>query len=189
MEDIKEIINALGPSSGGMAWSLALYWMFLINLVILFVDGSAFGTNISIAVLLCVFIDKTFAFGYMFNSSEMDPEYCHTKIFIGTYLIRVAMFAGPFAVAGSTEKGKVRAIAILAGLSGIGYMFIRWFYDQRKVDAIDVTCYNTEMLIQTAGMGLVLAKIALRDRLPLGAIHRHIPITVPRELATHEIEI
>jgi hypothetical protein len=194
MEDIKTIINSIGPGSGqNLIWSIVLYWMFLINLIVLFIDGTAFGTNISMVVLLCIFVDKTFAFGYMFNPKnglyDNDPQTCHAKVFVGTYLIRVVMFAGPFAIAGSTTEGKVRGAAILAGLSAVVYMAARWFFEQRNFKASTITCYNTDIVTAHAGLILVLAKIALRDRLSLGTVHRHIPVTVSRVFAAHNVEI
>jgi drug/metabolite transporter (DMT)-like permease len=194
MEDVKTIINSLGPGSGQqLFFDIILYWMFLINLGIMFLDNSSFGTNISMVVLLCIFIDKTFAFGYMFNPKnglyDNDPEICHAKVFVGTYLIRVVMFAGPFAVAGSTRSGKVRTAAILAGLSAVIYMAARWFLEQREFNTSRVTCFNTDTVIQSAGMLLVLAKMTLRDRLCLGTIYRHIPVTVTRDFSAHDVEV
>lgn len=194
MEDLKTIINSLGPGTGQqLYWDIALYWLFFINFIILFIDGTAFGTNITMAVLLFIFIDKTFAFGYMFNPNnglyDNDPKTCHAKVFVGTYLIRTAMFAGAFAVAGATSKGKVRAVGILAGLSAIVYMAGRWFFEQREFKASSITCENTDIVIQNVGMILVLAKVMLRDRLSLGAIHRHIPATITRNSSAHDIEV
>jgi len=193
MEDIRTIITSIGPGSGQqLIWDLTLYWLFLINIVMLLMESSAFGTNIAIAVLLAVFIDKTFAFGYMFNPDNGiydDPKTCHAKVFVGTYLIRVIMFAGPFAVAGSTSAGKARGIGILAGLSGVVYMFARWFFEQREVSTTRVTCENTDWVIQSAGLILILAKLVLRDRLLPGAVHRHIPIAVTRHFAADDVEV
>ena len=194
MEDAKTIINSLGPGTGQqLIWDIALYWLFLINFLLLFLDGTAFGTNITMVVLVFIFIDKTFAFGYMFNPKnglyDNDPHTCHAKVFIGTYLIRTVMFAGPFAVAGSTTKGKVRAVGILAGLSAIVYMLGRWFFEQRDFKTSTITCENTDIVIQSVGMILILAKIALRDRLTLGTIHRHIPVTVARDTAPHDVSV
>jgi hypothetical protein len=194
MEDLRTIINSLGPGTGQqLIWDIALYWMFLINFLILFMDGTSFGTNITMAVLVFIFIDKTFAFGYMFNPKnglyDNDPQTCHAKVFVGTYLIRTAMFAGPFAVAGSTTKGKVRAVGILAGLSAIVYMLGRWFFEQRDFNASTITCENTDIVIQSVGMILILAKIALRDRLALGTVHRHIPVAVARDATARDIGV
>jgi hypothetical protein len=194
MEDVRTIISSIGPGTGRqLLFDLILYWMFLINVVVLVIDGTAFGTNISIVVLLCIFIDKTFAFGYMFNPEnglyDNDPETCHAKVFVGTYLIRVIMFAGPFAIAGSTTEGKVRGASILAGISAVIYMAARWFFEQRDFKANEITCLNTDVVIQSAGIVLVLAKIVLRERLHLGTIYRHIPVTVARNVAAHDVEI
>jgi hypothetical protein len=194
MEDVRTIINSLGPGTGQqLFWDIALYWLFFINFILLFIDGTSFGTNITMAVLVCIFIDKTFAFGYMFNPKnglyDNDPQTCHAKVFVGTYLIRVAMFAGPFAVAGATNKGKVRAVGILAGLSAVVYMLGRWYFEQRDFKASTITCENTDVVIQSVGMILVLAKIALRERLPLGTIHRHIPVTIARDAGAHDIRV
>jgi hypothetical protein len=192
MADAKEILGSLGPSSGGLHWSIMLYWIFLINLIIMLMEGSSFGTNIGIVVMICAFIDKTWAFGYMFNPENGvfdDPEICHTKAFVGTYLIRVFMFAGPFTIAGATKNGKVRGAAILAGLSGVAYMIGRWYLDQRDFETSRITCLNTDMVIQSVGLVLVLAKIALRDCFHLGTIHRHIPCAVTRQLTPDELEV
>lgn len=194
MEDVRTIINSIGPGTGQqLLFDLALYWMFLINLIVLLIGGTAFSTNIGIAVLLCIFIDKTFAFGYMFNPDnglyDNDPETCHAKVFVGTYLIRVIMFAGPFSIAGTTTEGKVRAASILAGISAVIYMLGRWFFEQRDFKADQITCLNTDVVIQSAGVVLVLAKIVLRERLHLGTIYRHIPVTVARDFAAHGVEV
>jgi hypothetical protein len=164
----------------------------LINIVMLLMEGSAFGTNVAIAVLIAVFVDKTFAFGYMFNPDNGifdDPKTCHAKVFVGTYLIRVIMFAGPFAVACSTTSGKTRGIAILSGLSAMVYMFARWYFEQRDFTSERITCENTDWMIQSAGLILILAKLVLRNRLLLGTVNRHIPITVTRDLAAHDVEV
>jgi hypothetical protein len=189
MDDVREIIRALGPNSGELHWSITLYWMFLVNLVLLLISDSAMGTNIAIGVRLAVFIDKTFAFGYMFGSGSYTPQYCHAKIFIGTYLIRTLMFAGPLIVAGQTESGKVRAAGILAGLTGAIYMLARWYFDQRDVEAPNITCQNVQVMAQSAGIVLLLARLTLRHQLSLVSIHRHVPGAVTRDFAAHHIEV
>ncbi len=131
-------------------------------------DGSTTGTILSIFVLISIFIDKTFAFGYLIDSGPYTPETCHAKIFVGTYLIRAAMFAAPLTVAASTDNGKVRATGVIAGIGGGIYMFLRWFFDQRNVKAPDITCFNTEVMAQNVGMMLLLARLALGRRLRPG---------------------
>jgi len=188
METLKEMVNALGPSDQ-LQWDIALYTLFFLNAVLLMLlpDGSTLGTFLSIVVLISVVIDKTFAFGYILKAP--DPKYCHAKIFIGTYLIRAAMFVAPLTIAGSTHEGKVRGAGILAGIAGAVYMFGRWFFEQRDVNATRITCLNTEVMIQSAGMILVLARLVLRDRLLLGTVHRGIPAAILGDLPAHEVEV
>lgn len=193
MEEVKAIINALGPTEH-LQWDIALYFLFFVNIIVLLLlpDGQTLGTMLSIIVLICIFIDKTMAFGHLLKPDDMTPEYCHTKIFIGTYLIRVVIFIAPLTIAGSTDNSKVRAGAIVAGIGGAIYSFIRWFMDQRDVSGTRITCMNpaeVAMMFQSLGIMLILAKIALRDRFLPGTIHRDVPVAVPFELAAHEIEI
>ncbi|MBN1564404.1 MAG: hypothetical protein JXA10_11230 [Anaerolineae bacterium] len=184
MDEFKEIISALGPDAGGLGWSITLYVLFFVNVILLLMEGSSFGTNISIAVLLAIFIDKTFAFGYMFNPNDLDPELCHREVFFGTYIARVVMFAGPFAIAGATKNGKTRFVAIVAGIAGMVYMFMRWFMEQRDSKISGVTCMvDTDLMVQHVGLLLVLARITLRDRFGFGPVDRDIPVTVLGELA------
>lgn len=193
MEEIKAIVNSLGPTDE-LHWDIALYVLFFVNIIVLLIlpDGSTLGTMLSIAVLICIFIDKTMAFGHILKPDDMTPEYCHTKIFIGTYLIRVVIFIAPLTIAGSTDEGKVRAGAIVAGIGGAIYSFLRWFMDQRDVGGTRITCMNpaeTAMMLQSLGVVLILAKITLRDRFLPGSIHRRVPVAVPLELAAHEVEV
>ncbi|HVO69130.1 MAG TPA: hypothetical protein VMT24_03730 [Aggregatilineaceae bacterium] len=188
METLKEMVNALGPSDQ-LQWDIALYTLFFLNIVLLLLlpDGSTLGTLLSIVVLISVVIDKTYAFGYILKSS--NPQYCHAKIFIGTYLIRAAMFVAPLTIAGSTRDDKVRAMGIVAGIGGAIYMFARWFLDQRDISSSQITCMNTDITIQSAGMILVLARLVLRHRLSLGTVHWDIPAAILGDLPTHEIEV
>jgi hypothetical protein len=188
METLKEMVNALGPTDQ-LQWDIALYMLFFFNIVLLMLlpDGSTLGTFLGIVVLSSVVIDKTYAFGYIVKAP--DPKYCHAKIFIGTYLIRAAMFVAPLTIAGSTHEGKVRTMGIIAGAWGGVYMFGRWFFEQRDISSTRITCMNTDVMIQSAGLFLLLARLALRDRLSLGMVHRNIPAAVLGDLPAHEVEV
>ncbi len=190
MSDLKAMAESLWLTDQ-IQWDLALYWLFLINIVVLLLlpDGSTMGTMLSIAVLISIVIDKTYAFGYMIDPGPYSPETCHAKIFIGTYLIRAIMFVAPLTIAGSTDEPKVRAAGVVAGISGAVYMFIRWFLQQRDVEAPDIVCLNTDVIVQSTGMLLVLARIVLRDRLRPGSVYRRIPVVVFGDLAAHDLEI
>ena len=168
MENIQEIIGALGPSDQ-LHWDIMLYVLFFFNVIMLFLlpDGATLHTMLIIIVLVSVFIDKTYAFGHVMNSGRYTPETCHAKIFIGTYIIRAMMFIAPLIIAGSTDKGNVRALGILLGALGVGYILARWYMDQREVETPEITCMATSMVAQNAGMVLILAYATLRRSLPL----------------------
>jgi len=191
MEELRAILESVGPSSDTLAWDLTLYTLFLLNVVILLLlpDGSTLGTVLSIAVILCLFIDKTFAFGHLLDSGPYSPEYCHAKIFVGTYLIRAVIFAAPLTIAASTDKGSVRTLGVIAGIGGAIYMFLRWFSDQREVEAPNITCFNSEVMVHSASLVLVLGRVALRNRLRLWTVYRDVPGAVLGDLAAHEVEV
>lgn len=175
MENVQEIINALGPSDQ-LHWDIALYALFFLNILLLLLlpDGATLHTMLVILVLLAVFIDKTYAFGHFMNSGRYTPETCHAKIFIGTYIIRAAMFIAPLIIAGSTEEGKVRALGILLGLIAIGYILGRWYIDQREVDTPEVTCMNTGAVAQNASMVITLAYATLRRKRSLTVVAHYL---------------
>lgn len=191
MEELREIVNALGPTDNLM-WDIALYVLFVLNLLMLLLlpDGSTLHTVLIIAVLISLFIDKTFAFGHVMNSGRFTPETCHAEIFVGTYLIRAAMFVAPLIIAGSTDTGKVRALGILLGFLAAAYMIGRWYVDQREVDTPEITCMATGSVAQAASMTLTVAYATLRrSALRTITIDGHVPVAVLGELAAHEVEV
>jgi hypothetical protein len=190
MAELREMADALWLTDK-LHWDLALYWLFLLNLVMLLMlpDGATTQTFFSIIVLVSLVIDKVYAFGYVIDTGPYTPQVCHAEIFIGTYLIRAIIFAAPLAIAGLTDEPRVRTVGVVAGISGAVYIFVRWYLEQRDVEAPDVVCLNTDVMWQSAGAALLLARIALGRRLRLDAVHRHIPVAVLGELAAHEVEV
>lgn len=189
MDQFKEMINALWLTDQ-IQWDIALYVLFFLNLVLLIMqtEGSAFATLLLIIVLVAIIIDKTLAFGYMidFDMTRYTRERFHEEIFIGTYLIRVAMFAVPLSIAGMTKNPKSRGPAVIAGVGGGAYMFVRWFSEQRNAPGTDIGLGYVPML-QYMGLLLMAARFTLRNRLCF--VDRDIPVTVPGELAAHDVEI
>jgi hypothetical protein len=189
--DIHEMVKQLWLTDE-IWWDLALYWIFLLNVGLLLMSGSsALSTLLIVTVIISTVIDKTHAFGYMIKSSY-DPIQFHEEIFIGTYLIRVAMFAAPLSIAGMTKNPKARGLGILAGISGGVYAFWRWYVEQSKVSTKDIglgAYWNADIMLQSVGMVIVFARIALRRKLLVGTIHRDIPVTVPRDFAAHDVEV
>lgn len=192
VDELREMVNALWLTEE-LHWDLALYWLFLINVVLLALlpVGSWLQTMLGIITIVFIVIDKTHAFGYIFDSGHYGPIRCHETVFFGTYIARVMLFVIPLSVAGLTRKGSVRAVGIIAGITGAVYTFARWYIEQRNVSTTALTCafLNFDMVAQNAGLALVLARICLRSRLCLGTVHRDIPITVGGELAAHEVKV
>ncbi|MBN1202678.1 MAG: hypothetical protein JXJ20_12570 [Anaerolineae bacterium] len=192
MEDVNEMVNALWLTDE-IHWDLALYGLFLLNVILLLMqpEGSSFTTMLGGLVILSIMIDKTHAFGYMLDPGVYEPVRYHEEIFIGTYLIRVIMFVAPLSIAASTKNSKSRGIGVVAGVGGGAYMFIRWYMEQRDVSTQDVGLgyLDMQIAVQSIGMLLVLARIALRNRLYLGAVHRDIPATVVVDIAPDDVEV
>jgi len=190
MPELREMAEALWLTDK-IQWDIALYVLFLLNLAALFTlpDGATLQTFLSIVVLISIVIDKVYAFGYIIDPGPYSPQVCHSKIFIGTYIIRAIMFAAPLAIAGLTDEPKVRLFGLLAGIGGAIYMFMRWYLEQRDVKAPDIICLNTGVLWQSAGAALLLARIALGRRLRLGTVHRHVPLAILGELAGDKVEV
>jgi len=192
MADVKEMISALGLTDE-IHWDIALYVLFFLNLILMSLQSgsSAFGALLSIVILVSIVLDKTRAFGYMLDPGPYGPTRCHEEIFLGTYLIRVAMFALPLTIAGMTKNGKARGLGILTGIAGGAYMFIRWYMEQRDVTTKDLTCAYlfTTFALQNVGVILVIARLYWRENLHLGTVYRDIPVTVTRDLAAHDVEV
>ncbi len=174
-------------------WDLALYGIFLINLVLLAMqpEGSALATFLGIATLVSAAIDKVHGFGYMLDPSPYTPTRFHEEIFLGTYLIRVIMFAAPLSIAGMTRNRDARGVAVVAGIGGGAYLFIRWYVEQRDVKTKDIGIgyLFSGMALNYLGAALIVARLALRERLRLGSVNRDIPVTVAGDIAAHNIEI
>lgn len=190
MGDFQPIIDAIGPTEN-LHWDIFLYTLFFFNLIMMFIlpDGATLHTMLIIFVLISIFIDKTYAFGHLLNSDTYDPETCHAKVFVGTYLIRALIFVSPLMIAGSTEEGKVRGLAILLGILGAGYMIGRWFLEQREYEGEDIVCMNAGTVAQNTVMIITLAYATLRRSAVLLAVNRVVPGAILRELAPDEVEV
>jgi hypothetical protein len=188
--DLQEMINALWLTDE-WHWDLALYWIILLNVVLLFTmpEGSTLGTSLCILVIVLAIIDKVYGFGYMLDTGGYDPVYYHEKIFIGTYLIRAGMFVGPLMIAGQTDSGSTRAIGILGGLSGGAYMFIRWYMEQQNVGSGNIGFYiDLEMLPYGLSLLFVLRRSLCR-RFDYVTVDGLVPVAVAGDLAAHDVEV
>ncbi|NLE51893.1 MAG: hypothetical protein GX613_10855 [Chloroflexi bacterium] len=193
MDELREILNALWLTDE-IHWDISLYVLLVLNLILLLQqpDAQPLATGLCIIVLVAIVIDKVKAFGYMFPASAYyTREQCHEQIFIGTYLIRAVIFAAPLSVAGMTKNPDSRPVGIIAGVLGGAYMFVRWFLEQRDVPLDDLFCtfLFTGFALQQGGLLLLASRVALRDRLLLGRVHRHAPVLITLELAADEVEV
>jgi hypothetical protein len=188
MGNYKEMLDYLWLTEH-IQWDLALYGLFFLNLLMLFMqgDGNAFGTMLCIAVMVSCVIDKTYAFGYMLDPAPYTAEQYHSEVFIGTYLIRVAMFVGPLTIAGSTKNPKLRFIAIIAGVSGCSYMFARWYTDQRESNVKGTIGY-LHLGAQSLMVTLVLVRAIAREKLAV-VVDRNVPGAVFSDLAADDVEV
>lgn len=192
MDELRQMVDALWLTDE-IHWDIFLYVLFFINIVLLFLhpSGDSMGTNLSILILLAIVIDKVHGFGYMFDPDQYSRVRCHEEIFIGTYLIRVVMFAGPLIIAGRTRRPGIRPAAIVVGLLGGAYMFIRWYMEQRDVSSTALVCWITALGFswQSSGVFLVMARLALRQRFRLGTVYRDVPVVIARDVAAHDVEV
>ena len=188
MDELREILSALWLTNE-IHWDISLYVLFVFNLILLLQqpDGQPLATGLVIVVLVAIVIDKVKAFGYMFSASPYyTREQCHEQIFIGTYLIRAVIFAAPLSVAGMTKTPARAQRASLPGFSA-GYMFVRWYLEQRDISTTALFCEMT-----FAGLALCHAALMLsgaRDRFLLGRIHRRAPFLVAVELPADGVEV
>jgi hypothetical protein len=191
MDTLKPMIDALWLTNEPM-WDLALYWLFILNIALLMMqgEGQALASLLLMIVLVSIVIDKTWGFGYMLDPGPYTPVKCHEEIFFGTYLIRVAMFVFPLMIAGMTHNPKSRGVGILAGISGGIYMFGRWYMEQRNSTSTALFCaylFSGQFLMQNAGMVLIVARIALRRR--LGFVNRNVPVAVFSDFGANDVEV
>ncbi len=79
----------------------------------------------------------------------------------------------------------------MAGIGGGAYLFIRWYVEQRDVKTKDIGIgyLFSGMALNYLGAALIVARLALRERLRLGSVNRDIPVTVAGDIAAHNIEI
>jgi len=189
MDELREMLNALWLTDE-LHWDISLYILFILNLILLLMqpDGQPIATGLCIIVLVAIVIDKVKAFGYVFAGSPYyTREQCHEQIFIGTYLIRAAIFAAPLSVAGMTKNPGSRPMGILAGILGGIYMFVRWYMEQRDVPVNDLFC--AAAFAGPALYQIGLALLGKQDRLWLGRVHRHAPVLVAVELPADQVKV
>jgi hypothetical protein len=101
----------------GTIWGYMIYTVIFLSLVTMFLQKKS-NTMITLylaAGMMAGLIDKIEAL----NRREF-----------GAFAVRIVMWVMPMITAGATKWGKSRGPAILAGIIGMIYMFIRWYIEQ-----------------------------------------------------------
>jgi hypothetical protein len=115
-----QILGALSPMAPNPIIGFAIYFMFFMILVAIFLQKRSNNTItvLLFGTILCLLVDKL---GVLPNSS------------FGLYIVRIYIFVVPIIVAGMTKWEKSRAPLALCALVGFFYMFLRWFFEMRGV--------------------------------------------------------
>ncbi len=130
---LTEILSRLGPNFQppyiGYAFlpsALALYAMFFLALITQSMQKTSTLTitMLMTTVMMATLIDKV-AVGVPGGLPATGTAS------LPVFILRAPMFTFPLIVAGMTKSPKSRLPAILGGLIGGAYLFLRWFVDQR----------------------------------------------------------
>jgi hypothetical protein len=179
------IQEVLLPQDGQLLWDLAVYGLLFLSLIAVFMlsAGSMADTlMISGVVMICV-LDKTYAWGYIDKPSTvyegmptdctLFPTACERYLrvqshltHLGTYMMRVLMFALPLVITGQTRVGKARVIAgIIAVYAGV-YSAARWFFQQRdaggSVFGAMIDWWEPQHIFQSSLFILTLGELTYR---------------------------
>lgn len=145
------IQDLLLPQQGQVTWDLAVYGLMFLSVIGLFMlsQGSMNDTLMISAVIMFCVLDKAYAWGYILKPDgvypgmptdcKLAPGVCERDvrvaahiIHLGTYMMRVFMFAFPLVITGQTRVGKARIMAgIIAVYAGV-YSAARWYFQQRN---------------------------------------------------------
>lgn len=138
------IQDVLLPQEGQVIWDGLVYGLLFFSLIALFMlsQGSMRDTLMISAVVMFCILDKTYAWGYIVKPAGvlpgMNPDLerqvrvnAHL-VHLGTYLMRVLMFAFPLVIAGQTRVGKARVLAALLAVYAGVYSAARWYFQQRN---------------------------------------------------------
>lgn len=122
--DFSQVLQRLNPfADPSPIWGIFLYIIAILAIVTLVLQKNP-STTLSILlsiVIMSALIDKV--------ATGMIPEFSPQGFTI--FVLRTGMFAIPLLVAGMTRTGKSRMPAIICGLLGGTYLFLRWFFDMR----------------------------------------------------------
>jgi hypothetical protein len=163
--------EVLRPQDG--VWDYVLYiiiFLQIILLALLFL-GSLRDVMLMAASVLAAIADKIYLFGFMDGgATNIDQAVAfHTKESFFTYAARVIIFAFPFVVTTQTKIRRAKPLCVILGITGLVYMFARWFFQQYPEGEGDfrrpgMIVQEGMYFVQAGTMYLVLLDIALRTR-------------------------
>jgi len=130
---LSNILSNLGPGSGQeMIWSIFLYLIFFIGLVVMMLipEKQFFASMLNLGVIGLAILAK------LMVGDPGDPDTVISKCELPTLVINSGIFVLPFIIAGMVRptKGKPsKAVmpAIIMGFLGGAYFFLYWAQEQR----------------------------------------------------------
>lgn len=133
--DFQNILFYIGPNSNPIIWTIFLYTLFFLALVMLFAmpDKNMIPTLLVATVLMAVVVAKL----SLAAESSNDRPIFDTRSF-GMYVVNIIPFVFPLITAGMVRarsgkaKGRVVPPAILTGLIGGVYFFSFWYFFQQN---------------------------------------------------------
>jgi hypothetical protein len=208
------IQEVLLPQDGQVIWDLLVYGLLFLSLIAVFMlSAGSMGDTVMIAavVMFCV-LDKTYAWGYIDKPSTvvegltptdctLFPTACDRYLrvqshltHLGTYMMRVLMFALPLVITGQTRIGKARVIAgIIAVYAGI-YSAARWYFQQRdaggSVFGAMIDWWEPQNIFQNSLFILAIGELTYRRyRHRLGSVDGHTQVPIGSVTSRDNIEI
>lgn len=199
------------PQEGQFYWDIAVYGLLMLSLLALFMlsQGTMRDTLMLTGVVMFCVLDKTYAWGYIVrpagvfegmptdcvaypNICERDVRVAAHLVHLGTYLMRVGMFAFPLVVVGQTRVGRVRILAGFITAYAAVYVAARWYLQQRNAGGavFMIDWLEPQNIFRSSTWMLGLAALAHRwYRNCFRSIDREAEVFVGGVLTTDDLEI
>jgi len=202
------IVDILKPTPGHEMWDIVVYVIFfigLLGLVFLGDEASMMDTLFISAAVFVAVLDKVYAWGYILTPPgyegvvaaggtiprEVRVEYHVTHL--GTFVMRVLMFALPLVVVGQTKSSRVRGIALLITIIGVVYTAARWFTEIRESQGntgLGFIFSEPQIMFQGSLFLLIAGDLVCRRYWRrLRGVNWRNPLQIRRMLATDDAEI
>src|SRR5262245_36964420 len=120
---MKQILYYLDPSKDGI-WGWFLLVVIILAIVVLLMQKRG---DLQITIFMSIPILASLIDRVAVTPAGQAEGPLHRGDFT-TFMLRIAMFVFPFITAGMTKWEKSRLPAILCGITGLVYLFVRWFF-------------------------------------------------------------